>query len=354
MFFYWFESGCLNNSYRVGEQSGLKPGIMENMRLKKLLKRVSFVILGFVIFCILITAIIMKFSLYGSSEHNITVNGVNRSYLLHLPKNYDPDKKYPLVLFFHGYGNSPKIAEWYSGMSRKGDREGFIVVYPKGTGYGPGFYLSWNAGFCCDLAAKNKVDDVGFTKVLVESLEKNYSIDPSRVYATGHSNGALFVHRLGLELSDMFAAVAPLSGSVGGITTPKNSAMNNGMKHPRLKFENKPTFKPVPILIAHGKLDTVVPYGGGKHQDTTFDSVDKTVSFWLKNNTCDLSSKEISKENGTITEKYVCQNSAVEFVTYPDGHHAWFGGNYDSLKYGGVKYEKATDLVWDFFKKYKK
>lgn len=319
-----------------------------------MLKWVGLAILSLIVGGILITTILMRFSLYGSSEHKLAINGTTRSYYLHLPKGYDPSKKYPLVLFFHGYGNSPKIAEWYSGMSKKADKEGFIVAYPKGTGYGPGFYLSWNAGFCCDLAAQRKVDDVGFTKALVESLENKYSIDSSKIYATGHSNGALFVHRLALELPHTFAAVAPVSGSVAGFTKPEPSMMNKTMKHPPLIFENKPTFQSVPILIAHGKRDSVIPYNGGTHQGTTFDSTEKTVQFWLENNKCDFKSKVTVEKNGTVTDTYTCPDSEVKFVTYLNGHHAWFGGNYDKLKNRGIKYEKATDLVWDFFKKHKK
>lgn len=354
MIFGTLEGGLSWNSYRSQRQSAAKAGIIEVMRLKSTKKKIGLIVLGVVIGVILIVASLMKFSLYGSSEHSVTVNGVKRSYYLHLPKGYDSSKKYPLVLFFHGYGNSPKIAEWYSGMSRKADKEGFIVAYPKGTGYGPGLYLSWNAGFCCDLAAQRKVDDVGFSKALIESLENKYSIDSSRIYATGHSNGALFVHRLALELPNTFAAVAPVSGSVGGYTKPEHSEMNKTMHHQPLIFENKPTFVPIPILIAHGKLDTIIPYNGGTHHGSTFDSVNQTVKFWLNNNKCDLKSKTSVEKNGTIVDAYRCPDSVVELVTYPEGHHAWFRGNYDKLKYRRINYEKATDLVWDFFKKHKK
>ena len=56
---------------------------------------------------------------------------------------------------------------------------------------------------------RNRVDDVEFTRQLVDNLATVASVDRKRVFATGMSNGAIFAWRLASELSDRIAAIAP-------------------------------------------------------------------------------------------------------------------------------------------------
>ena len=67
-----------------------------------------------------------------------------RTYLVHVPKGYDPKKPAPVVLALHGAAMNGSMMVWFSGLNKKSDEAGFIVVYPSGTGTGP--FLTWNAG----------------------------------------------------------------------------------------------------------------------------------------------------------------------------------------------------------------
>jgi polyhydroxybutyrate depolymerase len=118
------------------------------------------------------------------------------------------------VLAFHGGGGEADGFKDYAGLDSVADREGFIVVYPNGSGVLPRRLLTWNAGDCCGYAMNQRVDDVGFGIAVLDDLARRTSIDPRRVYATGHSNGAMMAYRLGAERADRIAAIVPVAGGI--------------------------------------------------------------------------------------------------------------------------------------------
>ena len=101
----------------------------------------------------------------GDHRRSIEVAGRLRSYLVHVPAQYDPSRPTPVVLAFHGLGTNAKTMVRFCGLNETADREGFLVVYPNGTGENPNV-LTWNAGRCCAYAMTHNVNDVGFTRAL--------------------------------------------------------------------------------------------------------------------------------------------------------------------------------------------
>jgi polyhydroxybutyrate depolymerase len=172
------------------------------------------------------------------------VGELEREYIVHSPTGYSTRKPARLLLAFHGYTGTAALIEDYSRLSRDADRNGFVVVYPQGTGFiaesGQNM-TSWNdlAGnaspgpdgpICSETADKYPSppecgeptacnwaschDDVGFVGALLDRLEETLCIDRDRVYATGASNGGMFVHRLGCDMAERFAAIAPVAGTL--------------------------------------------------------------------------------------------------------------------------------------------
>jgi polyhydroxybutyrate depolymerase len=139
--------------------------------------------------------------------------GRRRSYLVHVPKPAAVRER-PVVLAFHGGGGEADGFKGYAGLDAVADREGFIVVYPNGSGVLPRRLLTWNAGECCGYSMNNRVDDVGFAVAVLDDLSRRTAIDPRRVYATGHSNGAMMAYRLGAERADRIAAIVPVAGGI--------------------------------------------------------------------------------------------------------------------------------------------
>jgi polyhydroxybutyrate depolymerase len=273
-----------------------------------------------------------------STDQSLTFDGRIRTYRVHLPSGYNNSDQYPLVIVLHGGMGDTMNIEQSTKMSNKADEEDFIVVYPNGTASLLNM-LTWNAGFCCGYAYANDVDDVGFIRALIEQLENNLSIDSHRIYVTGFSNGAMLTYRLGAELSDIVAAIAPVSGSIGGYAT-RNSP---------LWTIPEPDY-PVPVIAFHGMADTIVPYNGGEPTTElgafSYLSVNDSISFWVNHNTCStIPQVNVSESGNIIVDTYTAtiNNADVVLYTVVNGEHRWPGGP------GGTQEISATDIIWDFF-----
>lgn len=178
----------------------------------------------------------------GDHEFTMRHGGRARTYLVHVPAR---TKDRPAVIIaFHGGGGNAKGFQEYAELDAIADREGFLVVYPNGTGPLPRRLLTWNAGDgCCGFAMMRNVNDVGFATTVLNDLEGRTPIDRARVYATGHSNGAIMAHRFAAERPELIAAIAPVAGSLD----LKNFAPRRG----------------VPVLQIHSVDDPRALYAGG-------------------------------------------------------------------------------------------
>jgi polyhydroxybutyrate depolymerase len=277
----------------------------------------------------------------GNHELALTAGGRERTYLLHLPPVYDGNRSLPLVIVLHGGGGNAEGAVRMTGFSKKADKEGFVVVYPNGSGRLKTRLLTWNSGNCCGYAMDSDMDDVGFIRGLIDELVKTRAIDPNRVYVTGMSNGGMMAYRLGCELSEKIAAIAPVAGA--------------------LNIENCQPANPVSVIIFHGTADEHVLYNGGEpikkvdRHARVDKSVSYAVSFWVKHDACSDTPKR--SEKGSIrTEIYDGGKDGAEVVLYTvnGGGHAWPGGEAYLLGAEPTKEISATDLMWDFFVRHPK
>jgi polyhydroxybutyrate depolymerase len=281
----------------------------------------------------------------GDYRSSMIVDGRVRTYAVHVPPAARCQTLTPLVLFFHGGGgNGTQAANSYQ-MNPIADREGFFAVYPDGTGNLPALGIfTWNSGHCCGYAYENKVDDVGFVRALITALRSAYPVDPNRIYATGFSNGAMMSHRLAAELSTTFAAVAPISGAIGGTT----EGVSYTIPQPAA---------PVPILMLHGRLDQNVPYNGGIGAESVIfnrdeKSVAEGIAFWTAANRCRPAPTSSRSGNVAVDAYTGCANGAdVTLYTIDNGAHGWPGGRVPAQLGGDTPvYElSASELVWSFF-----
>ncbi|AGA26545.1 extracellular catalytic domain type 1 short-chain-length polyhydroxyalkanoate depolymerase [Singulisphaera acidiphila] len=287
----------------------------------------------------------------GDSTRTITVGDLERSYLVHVPKSYDGSKPVPVVLVFHGGGSN--AGQWvrFCGLNETADKAGFIAVYPNGTGKKiegyPEDVLTWNGGRRQpggNDALLQKVDDVSFTRELLDDLAKVAKVDAQRVYATGMSMGAIMTYRLASELSDRIAAIAPVCGPMGTETCrPK---------------------RPVSVIHFHGTEDEAVPLKGGKGKldvsGTDFYSVDHSIRAWVKANGChekpttDELPDRVDDGTKVIRKTYSGgeDGSQVVLVVIEGGGHTWPGREFGpELKVLGksTKDVAANALIWEFF-----
>ncbi len=276
-------------------------------------------------------------TIWGQGLETIRVDGRDRTYIVHTPDSYEPATPIPLVLVLHGGGGHAENAQKMSEMNAVADREGFIVVYPNGTGRLTYRLLTWNAADnCCGYAHDENVDDVKFIRELIEQVQQDYAIDPNRIYVTGMSNGGMMSYRLACELSDVIAAIAPVAGAF-------NLA------------DCEPTH-PISVIIFHGTADEHVLYEGGESlKSVDGERIDQPVSaavdFWTAHNGC--TAEPTTTESGSIvTDTYTdCSTGAeVTLVTIEGGGHAWPGGKRGSRQGDEPTQEiNASEVMWEFF-----
>jgi polyhydroxybutyrate depolymerase len=278
----------------------------------------------------------------GNHIRTLTVDGRERAYLVHVPKEYDPKTPTPVVLALHGAAMDGSMMVWFSGLNKKADDAGFVVVYPSGTGTGP--FRTWNAGGFTGKMAEGRPDDVAFIAKLLDDLASVVTVDEKRVYACGMSNGGMMCYRLAAELSDRIAAVAPVAGTVA-------------------VEESKPK-RAVPVLHIHGSKDAIVPFGMTKGRAPPFmklKGVEESVQTWVKLNGCDGKPKAetISKDGDEMTVTRTTygngkDGSEVVLIVVEGGGHTWPGREPPVGFIGkSAKNVSANDLMWEFFQRHK-
>jgi poly(3-hydroxybutyrate) depolymerase len=226
-----------------------------------------------------------------SGAQTLAVGGIERTFLLDLPRSYDPDLAYPLVFGFHGATTSAarfRSAGYGNLLSALGDSA--IVVHADALG---------------TPTAWNDPSDVPFFDAMVELLEQSLCVDEARVFATGHSSGGFFTNTLGCQRGNVLRAIAPVSG--GG---PFGGARCTGE---------------VAVWLAHGENDMTVPFATGE----------ASRDGWLGRNGCSTS----TTATGTPPEcvDYADCNAAlpVRWCVHQNGH------NWPSF---------APRAIWDFFR----
>ena len=277
----------------------------------------------------------------GTSAHTITSGGLERCYLLYLPPDFDPSQPIPVVISFHGFASSPGGHAVITGWNQIADSEHFLVVYPQGTG----FPLRWNS---FPSAWWSSIDDVAFTRNLINDLKDILTIDQSRIYLSGFSNGGAMTHNLACELSDIVAAV-------GIVSAPVNEPP--GGCHPS---------RPVPIMAFHGTDDLIVNYNGANVENSllnpqssleidTFSYLPAKVWIerWAQHNRCNPVAESLPPQGDASGIRFTeCTNDAeVIFYTLNGGGHTWPGGG--PLP-GWLVGEISTDInasadLWSFF-----
>lgn len=285
----------------------------------------------------------------GDHMRTVLVGDLQRRYLAHVPTGHDKAKPAPVVIAFHGGGGNPESMVRLSGLNAKSDEAGFIVVYPFGTGRLENQLLTFNGGGCCGYAMENKIDDVAFTRALLDDLATVANVDTDRVFATGLSNGGIMAHRVASELSDRIAAIAPIGGPL---------------------MMDAPTAKrPVPVIHFHGTADEFAPFHGGYGKGTfgrskgvtDFRSVEQTIHAWVKLNVCNPEPEiealpDRTADGMKVTRKTWSggrEGAEVVLIEIEGGGHIWPGMEpLVALLGKSTRDISANDLMWEFFQKH--
>lgn len=275
-------------------------------------------------------------------ETVVTPDGRTRTYRVVVPDGLPPDRPVPLLLALHGGTGSGRQFERTSGFDALAAEHGFIVVYPDGIEIGGRTVLSrghvWNGGRCCSTATREDVDDVGFLATVIDEVSAVHRIDPARVYAAGHSNGAIMSYRLACELSDRIVAIGLQAGAI--------------------EIDGCAPTQPVSVLAIHGTADTNIPIEGGRGRGLAgiaFSSPTESVARFAAIDGCGPPATRTDPDNPDVTVRTWSggrQGTEVQFVTVEGAPHAWMGHPSPRGAAAGANqpYQDfdSSAAIWDF------
>ena len=242
--------------------------------------------------------------------------GRTREYLVHLPPGFSKDKHCPVILAFHGGGGRGSKFQELTHIFEASDSKSFVVVTPEGIDH------HWEDG---RPERGAKVDDIGFIDELIEKLQKDYGVDPTKVFATGISNGGLFSFALACARSEKISGIAVVSMNMGDELA-----------------KNCPLTRKIPVMIFSGNKDPLVPFDGGNIRGPfgfkklgLVMSSQASFEFWKLRLGCNGKTQETSfgedSKDGTKVTKQVLdpceQNSKLVRYLIDGGGHTWPGGN---------------------------
>ena len=313
--------------------------------------------------------------------------------------------KLPLVMDVHGFSSCPLYSAGYTGWLEKAIEECFVVVWPTGTVGTIGTSSCFNLpGFlrgqlttnndnddddddthnntdsdsdsdnndvitttittppCCCIDENadelsipgEEPNDPLFLRMAIESVIDSFgnengmatgvSIDTSRIYMAGHSNGCIASLTMAALHSDLVTAVCCHAGT---LVTPYPTE-----------------YTPVPTFMVHGMKDSTIPFDGATILDFPpfgeigFLSIPDVANYIANKNNCDADIIEMDVSNGTgVSYKRTnCTNNAdVEIIAlFEDGHFPYLtlGNGFDPAVQTTTI--DTTSMAWEFCSSYSK
>jgi polyhydroxybutyrate depolymerase len=278
-------------------------------------------------------------------RRTIDVDGTERWYLLSVPAAHDGTEPLSLVVELHGLAEGAGIAAEMSQIDGLGETEGFVSVFPNGSGEP----VRWDQSI--DETTPNA--DMAFIDQLLDELSSELCLDEARTYVTGLSYGAIMSSALGCTRADRFAAIAP----VAGIERPDGCEPS----------------RPVPVLSFHGTADAILLFNGGigdlgsalgggtPEEPTAAIDLDgpgypEAVAAWAEANGCGAATDERHSEH-VIARTYDCDDDAeVTFFIVEGGGHTWPNSAFSTAiasVVGATTTEiDATKEIWAFFERH--
>lgn len=265
-------------------------------------------------------------------NYSITVDSVQREFILYVPASYNGTTSVPLVFSFHGLGGNAQVQMQDHDFRPVADTAGFIVAHPLGLPViGP--VRGWNFG------NPSLPDDVLFTSEMIDTIAENFNINLDQVYACGMSYGGFFSVFLAGQLSNEVAAVASVAGTI------LNNVPDSMIAPSRT----------IALLQIHGTDDNNVPYSGNQAAK----SVQHVLDLFVNHNNCDITPTITALPNtnpndGSTVERYVYANgddgTTVEHLKITGGGHTWPDENTSAQNVN--RDINGCVEIWHFFSKF--
>jgi polyhydroxybutyrate depolymerase len=264
------------------------------------------------------------------SNGEVLTGGHKRAYLLHVPKTIPSGRPMPLVICLHGFAEWPAHLMRLTHWNQLSDEFGFLVVYPRGTG----FPFRWRCSSW--FGEQGESQDVQFISDLIDQLKKQYPIDESRIYANGLSNGGGMTFLLACRLSERIAAIGGVAGAY------------------MLPWKDYKPKRPVPAIIFHGTADPLVPFHPNPSgRFSMLPDIPQWVQSLAEHNGCQTNAVPLPGSGSVSGVRYPGATNKAEVILYTvtGGGHTWPGGKAMPASIVGKTTPDidATRLMWTFF-----
>ena len=278
----------------------------------------------------------------GLSKDCIVHDNSYRCWLILIPENVANNEKVPLVIDMHGIGGTMYLQHNLTQFANLSQEHNFLVAYPQGNDN------SWNMAddLCC-----GDDDDFGFILKMIETIIQRYTVDESRIYSTGWSNGCGMTQRLVAQASEIFAAGA--CSSMYFLDEPS------------------PDYSPIPFMEVHGLVDELVHYPslslvgfyyGVYDVEAALVGAVQNFENWAELNGCqDLLPDIIALEEDYDIRAYSdCENGAeVRLMTQFYASHNPYLNDYPASDgvgrgKGNPTGIQTTEVLWEFLNQHSK
>lgn len=260
----------------------------------------------------------------GIISRSLEAGGLDRDYLVDLPRGYRGDEPVPAVFAFHGAGSNKEEQLVYSRFGDLAERDGWLLVYPDALG-DP---ARWSP-----LGMQTEADDLAFFDALLQAVEEELCVDTERVYATGMSSGGFMSTVLACRRSDVIAAVGPVTA-----TAYTDQLCGDAL--------------PVPWVYFHGTDDPVVPFLGpqpGPDGAPGPGSVEGSAESWAAHNGCDPEPTEERIGTEVVHRSWEGCVAPTDLYIVEGGGHTW-PGSMDVASLGYTTDEiDASEIIWERF-----
>ncbi len=282
----------------------------------------------------------------GKYCSHVDWESVRRTYLVHVPRTYDGATRVPVLVVLHGGGGSAEFGYRVHGWTDLSERRGCLVVFPEATAEDPTQPAAvrenpriWNDGSRRSAVARRNVDDIGYLAAVLDEVQATFAVDSDRIFVTGFSNGASMSFRVGIELADRVAAIAPVSG--------------------HLCLENPRPARPLSMLYMIGLADPINPFAGGatispwgsrRVKPPVMDSIGTWVRLIQASDEPEL----LRDSDGVRQVRFGPGETGceVQLHTIEGQGHEWAGAQRTLPRViSGPQTDKldVTEVVWDFF-----
>lgn len=250
------------------------------------------------------------------AEIELRSSSRDRKFIISVPRGYSQGERWPVIFAFHGWGENAKMIHSYSNL----DDSRAIVVYPQGVD---------NAWEGAPYAKVKSGEDLTFVEDILASLRSTYSVDDSRIFASGFSNGGGFSALLGCRMNDEFAGVVSVSAAYYA-SIFKDCADT-----------------PLALLDIHGTTDPVIDYYGGTRHGATYAPVQDVLANAATRNACSSAVNTTRVNASALRQDWTGCGHPLSHIRIGGGGHVWPGAEEDS--YGHVPKDYATEQILRFF-----